>query len=124
MTILYFDNDFNNADILRRALNASDDTLVLIAAATIQDVAHHLSERCPDIVLMDYRVSPTEGFEILRQLREFKCFNHTRVIMYSGFMDTSEIDECKLAGAYDQIGNTEDFRRLVKELQIILKGRH
>lgn len=97
LRVLMVDDDREDAFLMRRALSKLAEPVrfdhVLDSTTFVADISGSAAptDAPADIVLLDINMPRTNGFEVLRSLRENTSFNRCHVIM----LTTSESDEDK-----------------------------
>jgi DNA-binding NtrC family response regulator len=73
-----------------------------------------------DLLISDVRMSPIDGFEVLRQLRKAQI--NIPVIMVSAFHSPASIKKASKLGAFCFIEKPPDTQRLIKSVNEALAG--
>lgn len=73
-----------------------------------------------DLVLLDWRMSPMSGIELLQRLRE--AGTHTPVIFLTGLTDQLYEEAALVGGAVDFVEKSRGFTILLKRIELILGG--
>ena len=92
--IMIVDDDRTTVRLLKTLLEM--DGFEIAVAGRGMDVMPLAEEFLPDLFLMDYHLSDSDGVEIVRQLRQMDRFAATPIVMTSG-LDVEE--EALSAGA-------------------------
>lgn len=120
-TILIVDDDEMNLDLLVRALRrigCASVTAVSNPDAAIEEHARLL----PDLVLLDYRLPPTDGFAVLEAIWSSDDANlHTPVIMLTGDMNESIRERALIRGVADFLTKDFDFTELLLRIRNVLR---
>jgi len=92
-----------------------------VIEASDGETALRFAEReCPDLVLLDVRLSDLTGIEVLDQLR--KCGNAPGVIMITADPQLDDVKAALKLGAYDFVGKPIDFDELHDSMQNALEA--
>jgi len=81
--ILILDNDSASLDIMEEIL--SGEGFDVITAEDTSDIFLLIARHSPDILIMDYILSGTNGGELCRQVKANKATGHLPVIIISAF---------------------------------------
>jgi two-component system nitrogen regulation response regulator NtrX len=73
-----------------------------------------------DLLISDVGMSPTDGFEVLRRVREVQA--NMPVIMLSGFNTEDRTEMVSKFGAFDFIAKPPDIKQLIKAVNEALAG--
>lgn len=76
-----------------------------------------------DLILLDYRMPPTNGFEVLRRLKDANIFD-TAIVMLSHSSEDSLALKCIEAGAQDFLMKSELTVSRLKRAILMAKERH
>lgn len=119
MTILYIDDDNDDAEIFCEALKWIDPEIKCIITSNGRQAFEKL-DPCPDFVFLDYRMPQYSGLDVLEQIAKSACFNLSRIVMYSSFMSEREIAECSRIGVNNYMRKTGHFHSLVSTIRTLL----
>jgi two-component system NarL family response regulator len=74
-------------------------------------------EHRPDMVLMDLKMTKTDGFAAARQIKE--CYPDARIVIVSQWDDAALREQARLAGAEDFVGKADlqPLRRILETMQ-------
>lgn len=72
-------------------------------------------EHQPDVVLMDLKMTGTDGFAATREIKQF--FPQARIVMVSQWEDAQLREDARLAGAEAYVGksNLQPLRRILAD---------
>jgi len=118
MTILYVDDDSDDAEIFCEAVHEVDPSINCTTFPNGNDIISDMSS--PDFLFLDFRMPILGGQEILRRLKENQSFVNTKIIMYSTVMSDQDMRECRELGVYDCLKKSSGFDDLCNELRKIL----
>ena len=121
MSILYFDDDRDDVEIFCEAINEIDPSINCRTSLSTNDIVNLINSECPDYLFLDFRMSVTDGKQLLNQIRALECFKRTKVILYSTYMRPNDIEEFKDMGVYDFIEKSGDFVEVCDGLRKVLK---
>ena len=101
-TILIAEDDETNFKYLEILITRKHPNIVILKATDGQQAIENCI-RCPEIqlVLMDIQLPVVDGFEAIRQIREFN--NQLPIIAQSAYSKTSDINNAKECGCDDYI---------------------
>ena len=74
-------------------------------------------EAKPDLILLDLKLPGMDGFEVLKNLKQMKWFEHIPVVMLSTSCRKEEIQMAYQLGASGYIVKSEDFGGLTAKLK-------
>lgn len=73
----------------------------VLAASNSDEASKHLDATTPDLILLDLILPGTDGFGILKKVRENLKTNKTPVIVFSNLSEADDIKKAKDLGATD-----------------------
>lgn len=110
-TLLIVDDDGEDRTLMRLWLEDAAEAVAVVGEAGGADEALALIEALgPDVVLVDARMSPTDGFTMAARVRE--RHPDQRMVMYSGAVDPTMRERALVAGFSDCL-RKDDFPGLV-----------
>lgn len=89
--------------ILRRITDALDEYYDVITVASGARALKYLQQEKPDLILLDIRMMPKDGFETLQEIRAMKDRADIPVIMLTGVEDKNAVIEGIKLGICDYI---------------------
>ena len=89
--------------ILRRITDALDEYYDVITVASGARALKYLQREKPDLILLDIRMMPKDGFETLREIREMEDRADIPVVMLTGVEDKNVVMESIKLGICDYI---------------------
>ena len=75
----------------------------------------------PDLILLDYMLPDVNGNVVCQTIRRNPEFEHTKIIIVSGVINQSEIDDLLKSGAQGFIKKPFNIAELVKEIATVLE---
>ncbi len=97
--ILIIEDDTSMRSLLKILLEIERFQVSAIEISSPSDILKNVSEKQPEIILMDVNLKTANGISVLREIRSSGIVDpHTRIIMTSG---EDRKQECLLAGAND-----------------------
>lgn len=119
MTILYVDDDADDAEIFCEAIHEIDPSINCKTFPNGKDIiASDISN--PDFLFLDFRMPILGGNEILLKVKDNKSFTNTKIIMYSTVMSDQDMHECRQLGVHDCLKKSSGFDELCNELRRVL----
>jgi adenylate cyclase len=100
-TVLVVDDDDHNRDLLSRLIRP--DGYQILTAASGSHALQLVTEKKPDLVLLDLVMPKMNGLEVLRAFKRHELVKDTPVIMVSGIDDIEGITMCLENGAEDYV---------------------
>ncbi len=85
-------------------------------AATGYDAGLLTSEIRPDVILLDFLLPDINGNAVCASIRSKPELSGTRIVVISGAIDSSEVDELLAAGADDFVRKPFDIEQLVGKI--------
>ena len=105
---------------LARSLDSEADIAVVAECATGEQALELFRERCPDVVIMDYRLPGKSGVETTRILREE--FPQARVAVLSVYEGEEDIYRAIQAGAAAYLPKSAELVELLLAIRTISAG--
>lgn len=98
--VLYVDDDPQSRMVMKLLLNGR---MKLPYIALFEDSENFMErvlalEVKPDVIFLDIHVTPFNGFEMLRQLREYELFGDTPIIALTASVMSDEVVQLRVAG--------------------------
>ncbi len=124
MDFLIIDDDDVDRMLAVRTLRDSGLTIGNVVQASSADEGIHLAQsNAFDIILLDYRLPPTDGMEVLRSLRRTSQLS-TAIVMLSHSNDEELALKCVEAGAQDFLMKSEVSVVRLKRAVLLAKERY
>lgn len=83
------------------ATKLGKDGFEVLTAGNAEEAEKIIKENMPDFVLLDLVLPGTDGFEILKKIRENPKMANTQVIIFSNLAEDKDIVKAKELGAND-----------------------
>ena len=99
--ILIVDDLCDNIDILRRQLMRHEFSIEYVRNG--EAALKHISQKCPDLVLLDWMMPGMSGLEVLRQIRANYSSSHLPVIMVTAMSEVGCVVKAFEFGANDYV---------------------
>ena len=101
MTILYVDDDDDDRDFFRGAIESIDNSIILISAGNGLEALTLLDQdtTLPDLIFLDINMPLMNGITCLKELKLNERTAKIPVIMFTTTRYASEVDECRAHGA-------------------------
>lgn len=98
--VLYVDDDPQSRMVMKLLLNGR---MKLPYIALFEDSENFMErvlalEVKPDVIFLDIHVTPFNGFEMLRQLRQHQAFGDTPIIALTASVMSDEVVQLRVAG--------------------------
>lgn len=91
------------AIVLRRIADALEEYFDVVTVNTGARALRYLEREKPDLILLDIRMMPKDGFETLREIREMEDRADIPVIMLTGVEDKDVVMEGIKLGICDYV---------------------
>jgi CheY-like chemotaxis protein len=121
MTIVYVDDDQEDAEIFCEAIKVVDSAITCKVIHEAKKVIEEINLICPDYIFLDFRMPKMDGKDVLLQIKDHDCFKKTKVIMYSTYMFEKDIEDCKNLGVHGCWKKSAEFTSLCNDLRSLLK---
>lgn len=121
MNVMIIDDDVEDTEMFLLALNEVAPHIVCQPIHNPKNALIQIKENelSPDIIFLDANMFLIDGKECLRELRKLPNLQHTKIYMYSGFINEKHVVELKSLGANDYINKPHSFEGLKNLLQSI-----
>ena len=122
MTILYVEDDPEDQDIFRDAIEAVAAHTDCHFARNGNDAFRVMSKIVipPDYIFLDINMPEMNGIEFLKKLKTIPDHQNIPVIVYSTSNAPRDVEECKKLGAIAFITKPNDFTEICKTLKRFL----
>lgn len=117
-TVLVADDDVRNIFALTKSLEAYK--MIVITALDGKEALKLLHEKPVDIVLMDMMMPEMDGYETIKQIRQYKSWKRLPIIAVTAKAMTGDREKCIEAGASDYITKPVDTDQLISLMRIWL----
>lgn len=122
MVLLNIDDDPDDLDFFFKAVKTINPLAKCLLAKNAKEALHILKDTLlPDYIFLDIRMPMLDGKAVLAELRKNRRLKSVPVIMYSGSLLNSEIEEYKNLGASQFLTKPSNFQSLVDSLRQIIK---
>lgn len=118
--VLVVDDDPEIVELFCDVLDR-DGRFEVHTAATGYEAGMLTGELRPDVILLDYLLPDINGNAVCASIRQKPELADTRVIIISGAVDQSEVDELLDAGADEFVRKPFDIEQLVDKIAGMLK---
>ena len=124
MTILYVDDDSDDREIFREAVQSIDKSIVCLTACNGLDALSFLESQkdLPDVVFLDINMPLMSGTTCLAEIKRSKKMEQLPVIMFTTSTNPTEQAQCKKDGAIEYINKPVSYRHLKETLMAIIKS--
>lgn len=107
---------------LQQLLDAEEDLNVVAEAGTVRDAVAEANSACPDVIVMDVRLSGGSGIEATREIRS--SMPETKVLMLTSFADDEAVMSSILAGASGYVLKQIQGDALVRAIRAVARGEN
>ena len=115
------------AIVLKRIADALEEHYDVVTVNTGSRALRYLETEKPDLILLDIRMMPKDGFETLKEIREMEDRADMPVIMLSGVEDKNAVVESIKLGICDYILKPffpdDLLERIQRALELSEEGR-
>lgn len=126
MSILYIDDDEEDREIFKEAIEAIDPGIICNVVADGKQGLRTLEELVvvPDFIFVDVNMPIMNGKQFLKELKKTIRLRSIPVIMYSTTSQPSEILEFTQLGAQNFLVKPPSFKLVCEALSGIIKGNN
>ena len=117
--VLVVDDESAIREMIRFALGKSD--MMVVCAASGREALDKISERLPDIILLDWMMPNMSGPELIRRLRKNSVTKDTPIIMLTAKITEDDKVTGLNTGADDYIVKPFSPRELVARINAVLR---
>jgi PleD family two-component response regulator len=120
MKVLIIDDDAEDTEMFCDAMKDIAPQIICTVANNPSkglDYINSTLDAPPRYIFLDANMSLVDGKDCLRTLREIESLNDTRIIMYSGYISNSQVEEFKQLGANEYVKKPDSYQQLLKVLQ-------
>lgn len=114
--ILVLDDNEGILEVMHEILSYEHFEVKSIAES--KDLIYKAEEFCPDLFILDYRISGTNGGEICRQIKSHPKFINTPVIIFSAYI--TKYDEIMAYGCDAIIDKPFDLTELLEKINNLI----
>lgn len=93
-----------------------DDTYDLQIAGSGETALLLLSDKIPDVILLDVSLPGMDGFEVCRQIRENRQLNKVKIIMQTARATQNDFAQGFEAGANNYITKPYDHESIIEKM--------
>lgn len=118
--ILIVDDEPASFDLLTTLLER--ENYAVVTSVTGKQALQIYQQQSPDIVLLDVMMSPLDGFEVCRQIRQMPNGEHTPILMVTSLNDDEIIKRVFAVGAADYVEKPFRLIELQQRIRRLLKA--
>jgi len=123
MLLLCIDDDPEDIELFRDAINIIDDSIICIGANSGEEGLNILGKTIPDYIFLDMNMPSMDGKELLRVIRGDERFDSVPVYMLSTSSDKKEAESCCVLGARKWLIKPASFQELIAKLRLVLNEK-
>lgn len=119
MTVFYVDDDPDDLELFKAALEEINSAIKLVTFASCPEVIKELQSTTvlPAYIFLDINLTPENGKICLARIKKDDRLKNIPVYMLSTAKNPSEVLECFKWGAQDYIQKKQNFKSLIQELK-------
>ena len=117
MTILYVEDDQEDCEIFREAVNCIAPYHTLLCVEDAKHAQQALEKFLPDYIFLDINLPGVTGIQFLRTIKQSPNLKVIPVIMFTTSKNQTDEIECKKYGAADYISKPPMFQQLCDTLK-------
>lgn len=118
--ILLVDDHEMAREIMQRRLEREGHTVT--TAQSGKEALEMISERLPDVVLMDMSMPMMDGWEASRRIKADPNFKKIPIMALTANAIEGDRERCLAAGCDEYESKPVDFDRLLKKIRLLLSG--
>ncbi len=122
--ILIIDDDEDDREMFREALQAVDETAQSVVALDGVEAIEMLRTqdvRVPDFIFLDLNMPRMGGKECLRHIRLMPHLQHVPVIIYTTSRQKRDVEETRALGAVHFISKPFHFEDICRSIRYVLE---
>src|SRR3990170_2869357 len=121
MEILYVDDDAEDIQFFLEALFNIDRSIKFCYALSAHDALKKLNNYLftPDAIFVDFQLDGMDGYECVKHIKERVELKTIPVIVLSGNISNSTIDEFNKLGVYHFLSKTSSLSSMEAALKVI-----
>jgi DNA-binding response OmpR family regulator len=122
-TILLVDDDEEEYDIIKMALEMAAISYKCIWANSLEQAQKLVSELPPDYIFLDINMPRHDGLSCLEHLKKLEQLRRSVFVMYSTYISDDNRKKALQLGAYCCIHKPENIQILLKQLLHLLSEK-
>jgi DNA-binding response OmpR family regulator len=122
-TILLVDDDEEEYDIIKMALEMANISYKCIWANSLEQAQELVMEQPPDYIFLDINMPRHDGLSCLEHLKKLEQLQHSVFVMYSTYISDDNRKKALRLGAYCCIHKPENIQILLKQLLHLLSEK-
>jgi excisionase family DNA binding protein len=115
--VLLVDDDDSVRELVR--VNLEFEGYRVREAGSAEDGLNAIEEARPDLVLLDVMMPQTDGWEMLRKIQEQYGAGAIPVVMFSGKVDETALQQASASGVHAFVGKPFDMQQLIEQTKQI-----
>jgi response regulator of citrate/malate metabolism len=122
MTIMIIDDDLDDSFLFKEVIVDIAPKVCCLIANSCEEAISTINEAsaAPDIIFLDAYMYPLGGKESLLMLNKIEKLADARIIIHSGALSGSQVNEFKILGADDVMTKADSKVSLEKMLRSVL----
>ena len=99
--VILIDDDEDEYYLLKHAVSHYSDQIIIRHHQQAEELTHHFetTPTLPSLILVDMHMPVLSGVEILRFIKSHEALRNIPVVVWSGDLQASEVNQCYEAGA-------------------------
>jgi DNA-binding response OmpR family regulator len=120
MTLLYIDDDQDDLDLFREAVNSIHPSHQCLVALTGEEGIRLLEAVKPDLIFLDINMPGLGGWDLVKMIRAKREFDNVPVYMLSTTRNRAELEMFTHMGASGCLVKPNSFRELCEIFKSLL----
>lgn len=121
MNLLIIDDDPDDTTLFCDAINDLYPLAHCSGVNSAADIQEVVARILPDIIFLDGHMFPVSGKECLLKLNSFIDRTRIKIVIHSGSLSPTEIDEFKEVGIDDILVKAPSYNQMLEDLKGIIK---
>jgi len=120
--ILLIDDDIDELEVFAEALHSVDKNIQCTQAKDLSEALDFLTYSSPAYIFIDYNMPKTNGLECVSEIKKIKKLEHSKIILYSNFINEEMNQRAISLGAYKCVKKPNMINVLIRNLKEILNN--
>ena len=117
LSVLIVDDNEVDAELLQQIIEQHNKNNTVEWVWDGLEALVRIGEMKPDLILLDYMMPKTNGIEFLRNVRNLKAIEKTRVVIVSAFVEPGNTETFLELGADEVIAKPVEVKDIVDTLK-------
>ena len=123
VSLLVVDDEQTIRELVVRALEKIDDSLVIEEATDGVEGCIKLGSFIPDLLVLDLMMPKADGYTVCEKVRSDPTMKNTRILVLTGYPSPENIERATEAGADDWLAKPFEISSFTDKVRELLHGR-